>query len=414
LAKNFGPGILAAGADEGNRGIEEGPKSTTITSMARWILHVDMDAFYAAVEELDRPELRGKPVIVAGPPPRGVVATASYEARKFGIRSGMPTVKAQRLCPQGIFLPPRFERYEEKAQEIRTILQLYSPLVEPISLDEAFVDLTGTELLWGPPEKVAEEIHKRIPKETGLSCSVGLGPNKLLAKMASDSAKPGGLRIVRPEEVQSFLDPLPVEELWGIGPKTAARLAEKGVRTVRDLREVSLPLLRSWFGQKGGEALWRLARGIDEDPVVPVREAKSISHEITYPADLLDPAEIAAEVRRLAFLVADRLHEEKLLAQTVQIKVRFSDFTTLTRQTKLPEPTDHPVLLATEAAGLLSRVKIPVDQGVRLLGVGAADLVPAHFRPLHLFADAKLGEALHRIREKFGPEFPKLPGAGPK
>jgi DNA polymerase-4 len=414
LAKNFGPGILAAGADEGNRGIEEGPKSTRITAMARWILHVDMDAFYAAVEELDRPELRGKPVIVAGPPPRGVVATASYEARKFGIRSGMPTVKAQRLCPQGIFLPPRFERYEEKAQEIRAILQLYSPLVEPISLDEAFVDLTGTELLWGPPEKVAEEVHKRIPKETGLSCSVGLGPNKLLAKMASDSAKPGGLRIVRPEEVQSFLDPLPVEELWGIGPKTAARLAEKGVRTVRDLREVSLPLLRSWFGQKGGEALWRLARGIDEDPVVPVREAKSISHEITYPADLLDPAEIAAEVRRLAFLVADRLHEEKLLAQTVQIKVRFSDFTTLTRQTKLPEPTDHPVLLATEAAGLLSRVKIPVDQGVRLLGVGAADLVPAHFRPLHLFADAKLGEALHRIREKFGPEFPKLPGAGPK
>jgi len=382
--------------------------------MARWILHVDMDAFYAAVEELDHPEFRGKPVIVAGPAPRGVVATASYEARKFGVRSGMPTVKAQQLCPQGIFLPPRFERYEEKAREIRAILQRYSPLVEPISLDEAFVDLTGTELLHGPPEKVAEEIHKRIPKETGLSCSVGLGPNKLLAKMASDSAKPGGLRIVRPEEVQSFLDPLPVEELWGIGPKTAARLWEKGVRTVRDLREVPLSLLRSWFGQKGGEALWRLARGIDEDPVVPVREAKSISHEITYPADLFDPAEIAAEVRRLAFLVADRLREEKLLAQTVQIKVRFSDFTTLTRQTKLPEPTDHPVLLATEATGLLSRVKIPADQGVRLLGVGAADLVPAHFQPLHLFVDAKLGEALHRIREKFGPEFPKFSGASPR
>lgn len=382
--------------------------------MARWILHVDMDAFYAAVEELDHPEFRGKPVIVAGPAPRGVVATASYEARKFGVRSGMPTVKAQRLCPQGIFLPPRFERYEEKAREIRAILQLYSPLVEPISLDEAFVDLTGTELLHGPPEKVAEDIHKRIPKETGLSCSVGLGPNKLLAKMASDSAKPGGLRIVRPEEVQSFLDPLPVEELWGIGPKTAARLAEKGIRTVRDLREVSLSLLCSWFGQKGGEALWRLARGIDEDPVVPVREAKSISHETTYPADLFDPVEIAAEVRRLAFLVADRLREEKLLAQTVQIKVRFSDFTTLTRQTKLPEPTDHPILLAAEAAGLLSRVKIPVDQGVRLLGVGAADLFPARFQPLHLFVDAKLGEALHQIREKFGPEFPKFSGASPR
>lgn len=371
---------------------------------------MDMDAFYAAVEELDHPELRGKPVIVAGPAPRGVVATASYEARRFGIRSGMPTIKAQRLCPQGIFLPPRFDRYEEVARQIRTVLQRYSPLLEPVSLDEAFLDLTGTELLHGPPEKVAEEIHKRIPMETGLSCSVGLGPNKLLAKMASDSAKPGGLRIVRPEEVQSFLDPLPVEKLWGVGPKTAARLAEKGVRTVRDLREVPLSLLRSWFGQKGGEGLWCLARGIDEDPVVPVREAKSISHEITYPSDLFDAGEIAAEVRRLAFLVADRLHEGKLLAQIVQIKVRFSDFTTLTRQTKLPEPTDHPVLLATEAAGLLSRVHIPPGQGVRLLGVAAAGLVPAHFQPLHLFADAKLGEALHRIREKLGPEFPRFPG----
>ncbi len=372
--------------------------------MARWILHVDMDAFYASVEEQDRPELRGKPVIVAGPEPRGVVATASYAARKFGVRSGMPTVHAKRLCPQGVFLPPRFDRYEEVAQRIRTILCEYSPLVEPISLDEAFVDLTGTELLHGPPEKVAAEIHERIPTETGLSCSVGLGPNKLVAKLASDAAKPGGLRVVPPEEVQNFLDPLPVEDLWGVGPKTAARLREKGVRTVRDLREVPLGLLRSWFGPKGGEGLWQLARGIDESLVVPVREAKSISHEITYPEDLFQREKIESELRRLAFLVADRLRAEGVLAQTVQIKVRFSDFTTLTRQTRLPEPTNHPLLLAAEAVGLLSRVDIPPGQGVRLLGVGGASLVSGTFQPLPLFADSHLAAAVHKVRKKFGPD----------
>ncbi|MBC7318163.1 DNA polymerase IV [Candidatus Bipolaricaulota bacterium] len=370
----------------------------------RWILHVDMDAFYASVEELDRPELRGKPVIVAGPEPRGVVATASYAARAFGVRSGMPTAQAKRLCPHGIFLPPRFDRYEELAQKIRAILYEYSPLVEPLSLDEAFVDLAGTELLHGSPEKVAKEIHERIPKETGLSCSVGLGPNKLLAKLASDSAKPGGLRVVRPEEVQSFLDPLPVEKLWGVGPKTAARLWEKGVRTVRDLREVPLGLLRSWFGQKGGEALWQLARGIDDSPVVPVRQAKSLSHEVTYPEDLFSRDQIIAELRRLSLLVVDRMKAERVLAKTVQIKVRFSDFTTVTRQTKLSEPTDHPLLLAAEAVGLFSRVAIPPGQGVRLLGVGVSDLVPATFSPLHLFVDPKLAEAIREVREKFGPE----------
>lgn len=373
---------------------------------------MDMDAFYASVEELDRPELRGKPVIVAGPEPRGVVATASYAARKFGIRSGMPTAQAKRLCPQGIFLPPRFDRYEEVAQRIRAILGEYSPLVEPISLDEAFVDLTGTELLHGPPEKVAEEVHRRIPKEVGLSCSVGLGPNKLVAKLASDAAKPGGLRVVRPEEVQSFLDPLPVEDLWGVGPKTAARLREKGIRTVRDLREVPLGLLRSWFGPKGGEALWQLARGIDDSPVTPVREAKSLSHEVTYPEDLFDQKQIVSELRRLSFLVVDRLHEERALAQTVQIKVRLSNFTTYTRQTKLPEPTDHPLLVADEAVGLFSRVEIPPGQGVRLLGVGVADLVPAEFRPLPLFVDPNITDAFHEVRRKFGPEALSLGQAG--
>ncbi|MCS7216362.1 MAG: DNA polymerase IV [Candidatus Bipolaricaulota bacterium] len=380
--------------------------------MGRWILHVDMDAFYAAVEQLDRPELRGKPVIVAGLGPRGVVATASYEARAFGVRSAMPTAQARRLCPQGIFLPPRFDRYEEMAEKVRAILRSFSPLVEPISLDEAFVDLTGTELLHGPPERVAQEVHRRIPEETGLSCSVGLGPNKLVAKLASDSAKPGGLRIVRPEEVLDFLAPLPVEELWGVGPRTAARLHEKGIHTVAELRAVDLQLLQSWFGPKGGEFLWRWCRGLDDDPVVPVRPAKSLSHETTYPEDLFDPERIKAELRRLGLLVVDRLRAEGLLAQTVQIKVRFSDFTTVTRQTRLPEPTDHPCLLAGEAVGLLSRVAFPEGQGVRLLGVGVANLVPARFRALPLFAEERLGQVIGEVRQKHGPQALGFPCPG--
>ena len=395
-------------------GVEREGERLTIFSMSRWILHVDMDAFYASVETLDHPELRGKPVIVAGLGPRGVVATASYAARKFGIHSGMPTASAKRLCPHGIFLPPRFERYEEVAQRIRQILSEYSPVVEPVSLDEAFVDLSGTELLHGSAEEVAAAIHQRIPKETGLSCSVGLGPNKLVAKLASDLAKPGGLRIVRPEEVQSFLDPLPVEGLWGVGPKTAARLRKKGIRTVRDLREVPLGLLRCWFGPRGGEALWQLARGLDESPVIPVRQAKSISREITYPEDLFDPKKVRAELRRLALLVVDRLRDEGVLAQTVQIKVRFSDFTTITRQMKLPEPTDHPLVVGDEAVGLFSRVEVPPGQGIRLLGVGLADIVPATFRPIPLFSDPDLGDVLCEVRRKFGPDSLGLWSPGPK
>ncbi|MCD6129226.1 DNA polymerase IV, partial [Candidatus Bipolaricaulota bacterium] len=324
--------------------------------MTRWILHVDMDAFFASVEQLDNPSLKGKPVIVGGLGPRGVVATASYEARTYGVHSAMPMAKARRLCPKGVFLAPRFSRYEEISGRIQAILREYTPLVEPISLDEAFLDLTGTERLHGPPERVAREIHARIPKEVGLTCSVGLGPNKLLAKLASDSAKPGGLRIVNPEDVLGFLSPLPVDRLWGIGPKTARRLAGLGIRTVGDLRGVDVALLSSWFGPKTGVHLWRLARGMDDSPVVPVREAKSLSQEITYPEDLYDQEVIQNEVRRLAALVAERLRGERLLARVVRLKVRWEDFVTNTRQLRLPEPTDNVVLLTEAAVGLLSRL----------------------------------------------------------
>ena len=281
--------------------------------VSRWILHVDMDAFYASVEQLDDPSLKGKPVIVGGLGPRGVVATASYEARAFGVHSAMPMAKARKLCPHGVFIAPRFERYQELATKIQGILSEYTPLVEPVSLDEAFLDLTGTEGLHGPPERVARELHARIPQELGLTCSVGLAQNKLLAKLASDSAKPGGLLIVKPEDVQGFLDPLPVDRLWGIGPKTARRLAAKGVCTVADLRAVDVSLLTSWFGPRTGAHLWRLARGLDDSPVAAEREAKSISQEITYPEDLYDPEEIRGQVRALALKVAGRLRAGRLV-----------------------------------------------------------------------------------------------------
>ena len=369
--------------------------------VTRWILHVDMDAFFASVEQLDNPSLKGKPVIVGGLGPRGVVATASYEARTYGVHSAMPMAKARRLCPKGVFLAPRFSRYEEISGRIQAILREYTPLVEPISLDEAFLDLTGTERLHGPPERVAREIHARIPNEVGLTCSVGLGPNKLLAKLASDSAKPGGLRIVNPEDVLGFLSPLPVDRLWGIGPKTARRLAGLGIRTVGDLRGVDVALLSSWFGPKTGVHLWRLARGMDDSPVVPVREAKSLSQEITYPEDLYDQEVIQNEVRRLAALVAERLRGERLLARVVRLKVRWEDFVTNTRQLRLPEPTDNVVLLTEAAVGLLSRLG-GGERGVRLLGVGVAGLTPASFRPLHLFADERLAEVAWELRSKFG------------
>ncbi|QAA76718.1 MAG: DNA polymerase IV [Candidatus Bipolaricaulis sibiricus] len=353
--------------------------------MARWILHVDMDAFFASVEQLDEPMLRGRPVVVGGLGPRGVVSTASYEARAYGVHSAMPTARARVLCPNAAFLPPRFSRYEELAKGVRAILASYSPSVEPVSLDEAFVDLTGTEWVRGPVEAAAEGVRHRIQLETGLSCSVGLAPNKLLAKLASEAAKPGGTHVVREEDVDGFLSPLSVGRLWGVGPQTARKLAERGIRTVGDLRAVDASLLHSWFGPTSGTHLWRLARGIDDTPVIASHEPKSLSQEVTFADDLRDEEVIATELRRLASTVVERLAAEQLLATTVRVKIRWSDFTTRTRQVRLPEPTDHPAIIADAAVALLERGNVLAEGGVRLLGVGLAGLVAATFRPGHLF-----------------------------
>jgi len=369
--------------------------------VGRWVLHVDMDAFYASVEQLDNPFLPGRPVIVGGLGPRGVVATASYEARKFGVHSAMPMVKARKLCPHEVFIAPRFERYAGVAERIREILLEYTPLVEPVSLDEAFLGLTGTEGFHSSPERVAREVHRRIPWEMGLSCSVGLAPNKFVAKIAPDRAKPGGLRIVPPAEIQNFRDPLPVEKLWEVGSVTAARLVEFGIRTVQDLRGMDPALLAAWFGRRTGARLRQLARGIDESPIVPEREAKSLSQERTFPADLHNLEEIRAEVRKLALALADRLHAHGYFARLVRIKVRFADFATHTHQMRLPEPTDNAVLITEAALSLLARPG-GWEEGVRLLGVSVGELVPAEFRTIHLFAPEELSRTILELRRKFG------------
>jgi len=341
----------------------------------RKILHVDMDAFYASVEQRDRPELRGKPVIVGGrPEERGVVAAASYEARKYGIRSAMPTARALRLCPHAVLLRPRMGHYRRISQRIREIFLSYTPWVEPLSLDEAFLDVTGSERLFGPAERIGREIKRRIFQELGLTCSVGLAPNKFLAKLASDHQKPDGFTVIRPEEVEGFLRDLPVEKLWGVGPATARKLRALGLRTVGDLRRLSKEELIGRFG-KWGLRLWERARGVDERPVVPEREPKSLSRETTFPQDVHDDRELDQVLLQLTHEVVEDLKGEGRRARTVQIKVRFADFTTITRQCTLAEPTDSPEVFLGAARKLLRERVERGGRGVRLLGVGARNLV---------------------------------------
>ncbi len=361
--------------------------------MERWILHVDMDAFFAAVERLDDPSLIGRPVIVGGLGPRGVVSTASYEARAYGVRSAQPMAQARRLCPEGVFLAPRYDRYEEVSQQMRAYLARRSSMVEPLSLDEAYVDLSGIDA----PDQVAAAIHRELPSDVGVSCSVGLAGNKLLAKLASEAAKPAGLRILGAEDVDGFLRALPAERMWGIGPKTAQRLYERGVRTVGELQQVDPGVLRTWFGPRQGTQLWRLSRGQDDSLVIPVREARSLSQEITYPEDVYDAELVVEELRRLAVLVSSRLSEEGMLARAVRLKVRWSDFATQSRQVRLVEPTDDPQVVREEVVALWERRLPEEGKGVRLLGVGLDGLLPATFRPLSLFATERSGPASARM-----------------
>lgn len=372
------------------------------------ILHVDMDAFYASVEERDRPELVGKPLIVGGTPTgRGVVAAANYVVRKFGVHSAMPTSKALRLCPEAIVVRPRMDHYAAISCEIRTIFNRFTPLVEPLSLDEAFLDVTGTEGLFGPASDVARRIKREILSEVGLIASVGVAPNKFLAKVASDLKKPDALVVVDSERIQEFLDPLPVGRLWGVGRVTGSLFDEMGIRTIAELRQRTPEFLRLHFGQHG-DHLWRLAHGIDDRPVVPDREAKSISHETTFAADISDREALRAWLLELTEQVGQRLRAHQLRGRTVQIKVRFADFKTITRASTLAEPTNATQPLWLAAAELFEKGLPPQCPGIRLLGVGVSQFDHATKVQRTLFDEPEeqknrqLDAATDEIREKFG------------
>ncbi len=386
---------------------------------ARTVLHLDMDAFFVAVELLRRPELAGQPVVVGGTSNRGVVAAASYEARRFGVHSAMPSTTAQRLCPHAVFLPGDHAHYEVVSRNLRRILRSYTPLVEPISLDEAFLDVTGARRLFGDGVAIAWELRDRVRDELSLSCSVGVAPSKLVAKLASEAAKPRarpsgiepgpGVVAVAPEGVRAFLDPLPVQALWGVGPATLSRLRRLGVECVAELASTPLPSLVAALGEANGRHLHLLAHGIDDRPVEPDRETKSISHEETFATDVDDPEALWAILVRQADAVAGRLRAHGLESRTVVLKVRYGDFTTITRSATLPEPIRSGPALADAARRLLDT--LDVSPGVRLLGVAAAGLGPEGPRQLTLGGGQQGGDelgwddasrAVDGIRERFG------------
>jgi DNA polymerase IV len=362
-----------------------GEPSSASAPLDPTIMHVDMDAFFAAVELLDRPELVGRPVIVGGSGARGVVASCTYEARRFGVHSAMPSSRARALCPDAVFLDGRHDRYGEVSAQLREVFLSVTPLVEPIGLDEAFLDVTGSKRLLGRPEVIARGIRERVYEELSLRCSVGVGRSKLIAKLASRAAKPvvssggvqvgDGVRVVLADQETAFLTPLKVEALWGVGPATARQLHSLGIRTVGELADVDPAVLMRHLGSGPGAHLADLAAGRDPSPVVPQRAAKSLGHEETFPRDLFDPQDLRARLVRIADSLADVLAHHQLRGRTVTLKVRFADFTTLTRAHTLSVPLDAGPAIAEVAVALLDSVDLV--SGVRLLGVSLSGLQPA-------------------------------------
>lgn len=341
----------------------------------RVIFHVDMDAFYAAIEVHDRPELAGLPLIVGGPHRRGVVSTASYEARKFGVRSAMPMIEAMRRCPQAVVLPVRMERYADVSRQVMEVFDRFSPLVEPLSLDEAFLDMTGTEGLFGPPLDAARRLKREVREATGLSCSVGIAVNKFLAKLASELDKPDGVTIVPAGREREFLTPLQVQRLWGVGPKTTERLKAMGLHTIGAIAVADPAWLRVHLGSTG-EHVWRLANAMDDRPVEPDRERKSFGSEETLAQDVTGRAAVEALLLPHCERVARHLRREGVVARGVRVKVRFQEgFELQSRDHRLSVTYDDSATLHREACRLLDRVD--VDRPMRLVGVAAFDVGPA-------------------------------------
>jgi len=363
------------------------------------ILHVDMDAFYASVEQRERKELRGKPVIVGGPKDaRGVVSAASYEARAFGVRSAMPLRVAARLCPQGCFLPVRMELYQEVSRAIFAIFGQYSPLVEPLSVDEAFLDLHGCERLFGDPVRAAELLRAQIRRDLDLTASVGVAPNKFLAKIASDLDKPDGLVVVPADDIAGFLAPLPVERMWGVGPKAAEKLHRAGVRTFDDLRKAGPRRLREWFGSYA-DRFYDLAAGRDARPVTPPSAPKSIGHETTFSEDVGDADALHGTLVALTDAVAQRLRRHGLKARTITLKVRDASFRTITRRHSLDAPTCVTDTLLRAVLQLWEH-EVPAAGPIRLLGVSASGLSAQAllFEP----DDPRLDDAVDSVRARYG------------
>lgn len=369
------------------------------------ILHVDMDAFYASVEALKDPSLAGRPIAVGGAGPRGVVMSASYEARAFGVTSAMPSARARRLCPQLVFVEPDFNSYQAFATRLREILLSVTPLVEPISLDEAFLDVSGATRLFGDPPQIGERIRARVREELDLTCSVGVGPTKLVAKLASEHAKPDGLSTIPAEEALAFIQSLPARALWGVGERTQETLARLGIRTVGELAGTPLRVLASLLGEHQARHLADLAMGLDDRLVVPFEAPKSVSHEETFERDLDREEDVLRELLRLSFRVAARLRKEGYRARTVTLKARLASFTTLTRSHTLARATDTGATLYRISADLYGRLPGSKQRRIRLLGVAGGGLEPAGAVQLALVRAGRWDDAedaLDRIESRFG------------
>jgi DNA polymerase-4 len=380
-------------------------------AMNRIILHIDMDAFYAAVEQLDDPTLRGKPVIVGGTSNRGVVSAASYEARRFGVRSGIPIFQAREKCPQGIFLPVRMRRYKEMSRKIMGIVAGFTPAVEPVSIDEAFMDLTGTGMVLGPPEAIGKELKNRIKAATSLTCSIGIAPNKFLAKIASDMNKPDGLTVIHPEDVSGIVEHLPADKIPGVGEKTRAILKDLGIKTLSDVGKLPESLILNRIG-KFGRRLLDFSKGLDESPVSPHSEVKSVSRETTLKEDTCDREVLERQLLIQSEIVGRRMRKKGVRGTTVTLKLKRADFKQMTRSVTLDKFTHSSQDIYQEGLKLFARF----DESVkfRLVGIGVSNLIRGRDLPkqLDLFGDPRSEErnleavekAVDVIKDRFGSE----------
>jgi DNA polymerase-4 len=374
--------------------------------MARRIMHIDLDAFFVSVEQVDNPDLRGKPVVVGGKPRgRGVVAAASYEARKFGLHSGMPLVTASRLCPQAIFIPGSFAKYREASQKFMAILADFSPYLEPMGLDEAYLDVTGFESLHGSIRRMAERIKRRVKQELGINASIGIAGGKVVAKVASEMSKPDGLLEVKAGEEAAFLAPLPIAKLPGIGQKTEPKLKSLSIDTIGKLSATPLKTLKSHFGASG-EVLKRFASGIDDREVEPPAAAKSTSRETTFERDIKDARVLASTLRYLGERVGADLRGKAKRARCVTLKLRYGDFATITRRQTLGQSTDSDQVIFETGLKLMQRALAGEKRAVRLIGIGVSELVEAG-RQLDMMDNSaqrqeQLNRAIDRIRKKYG------------